>query len=277
MQINEIVANAVSQEPKDDCWFCQEKAKTTQLKNDETADPATSDSELEDPVTIPENNVDNDSTKLGTALGSEPSWSIENPLNGVSTAVVPAAHHCIPGEASLAKASALHDFMRKDGPYDFASDIGYNVNCAKNGVWLPGNYAVREGNVEFDKYTWTLHKPWFQMRYVKSAMEKAGGRMFHDAHRKYNGLVKQALLDIASLLHKPDAKTNCPICGNPLPKENQKNRPPFGLVNRLNRVSDDHRGMLKAPTPETVTSGYFTSSKGRDVVLGLPIPPKPAT
>jgi endogenous inhibitor of DNA gyrase (YacG/DUF329 family) len=276
MEVGEIVANAVAHDSAEKCWFCEEEPKTENPANDETADPETSNAEVDEPAAVPENRVDNNSSKLGKALGSEPSWRIANPLKpGSTTAIVPAAHHCIPGEASLAQAAALHDFMRKDGPYNFSSDIGYNVNSAENGVWLPGNYAVREGNKEFDSKTWTAQPPWFLMKYVKLAMDTASGKMFHDAHRKYNSLAKQALLNIAGKLHKPDTKTNCPICKKKLSKENSKNRAPFGLVGRLNRVSGDHRRMLLTPTVKTVSTGYFTSSKGRDVVLGIPVPPQP--
>jgi hypothetical protein len=158
--------------------------------------------------------------------------------------------------------------MRKGGDYQFESDIGYGVNHANNGVWLPGNYAVREDNPEFDFKTWTQYLPAFQQTYVRSAMASASGRMFHDSHRKYNGRVKDTLNSIAAKLTKP-VKTNCPICDRPL--DDRKNRPPYGLVARLDFVSGEHRNMVVNPTAKTVTAGYFTSSKGGRVVLS-PLP-----
>jgi hypothetical protein len=266
MEIGEAIAvEAVAQDPKEDCWYCKQPGGENPV-NDEAADPDTSDAEL--PDLVPENAEGNDSSKLGKSLikhgKDEPKWEIDNPLKpGTSTKIVPAAHHCIPGEASLAQASALHDFMRKDGPNDFASDIGYNVNHANNGVWLPGNYAVRADNPEFNLKTWSAHAPSFQKTYVKRAMAEASGKMFHDAHRKYNGKVLGTLNSIAAKLTKPDKK-KCPICKAELNKG--KARPPFGLVGRLDFVSGKHRTMLLSPTPTTVEAGYFTSSKGRDVV-----------
>lgn len=264
MEIGESIATrAVETHDNEDCWYCKETSKMKDPKNDETADPDTSDTETPDGI-IPENLETNSSSKLGSALGDAPNWSIDNPLKpGHSTKIVPAAHHCIPGEASLAKASTLHVFMRKGGQYNLESDIGYNVNSRENGVWLPGNYAVREDNDEFDRKTWTLHAPAFQKAYVRSAMQTASGKMFHDAHRKYNGKVLGTLNGIASKLCKPDKK-KCPICNQPLHKG--MTRPPFGLVKRLDFVSNEHRKMLLSPTKETVEAGYFTSSKGRDVV-----------
>jgi len=68
-----------------------------------------------------------------------------------------AAHHLIPAQESLKRATGMHDFMVKKGtPENVAngkaittipggivySDVGYGVNGSENGVWLPGNYAV---------------------------------------------------------------------------------------------------------------------------------------
>ena len=263
MEVGEIVAKAIAQDKEDDCWFCEELPKGD-LKNKEKADPEDSNSV----DNVPENKEDNNSSLLGSALiksgKDRPKWKIKNLLKPKKLSlVVPAAHHCIPGEASMAKATTLHKFMRGGTHYD--SDIGYDVNDAQNGVWLPGNYAVREENDEFNNKTWTKQTPKFQRDYVKLAMNKASGKMFHDAHRKYNGLVKTCLEGIANKLSKPK-KGKCPICK----KDEKKKRPPYGLVGRLHGVSGDHRQMLVAPTKKTVGNGYFTSSKGRDVVLGKP-------
>jgi len=266
MQIGEAIAvAAVKQDPKEDCWFCKEEPKSEKKKTDLKANPDTSAAEV--PDAVPENKEDNNSSTLGSNLigagQKEPKWKVKNLLKpGKTSAVVPAAHHCIPGEASMAKATTLHDFMREGGPHDYESDIGYDINDAKNGVWLPGNYAVREGNPDFNSKTWTLQTPKFQMDYVKLAMDKASGKMFHDAHRTYNGKVKGTLVSIANKLKKPK-KGKCPICEKP----EQKKRPPYGLVNRLHGVSGSHRTMLEAPSKKAVLGGYYTSSKGRDVFL----------
>jgi hypothetical protein len=154
MEIGEAIAvSAVEKHEHEDCWYCKEASKVKDPKNEEAADPDTSDSETPDGI-IPENLETNSSSTLGRALADAPSWVIENPSKpGHPTRIVPAAHHCIPGEASLAKASALHNFMRKGGPDNLESDIGYNVNSGENGIWLPGNYAVRDDNDEFDRKT----------------------------------------------------------------------------------------------------------------------------
>jgi hypothetical protein len=68
-------------------------------------------------------------------------------------AVVCAAHHLIPAQASLREVPGLLDYvvskhvsqpLKKKAPHTgkLWSDIGYDVNGTQNGVWLPGNYGV---------------------------------------------------------------------------------------------------------------------------------------
>ncbi|MBL8344152.1 MAG: AHH domain-containing protein [Rubrivivax sp.] len=76
-------------------------------------------------------------------------------VDGHAYPVTCAAHHLIPAQASLKKATALHKWMvykKKPEPVGGAgggsvsgsvwADVGYDVNGVENGVWLPGNYAV---------------------------------------------------------------------------------------------------------------------------------------
>lgn len=241
-------------ENKGPCWFCKEEPKGS-LKNKESADPDTSDSDDEDGA--PENDVSNCSSALGNNLGDEPDWVIRSPENvAAPSPIVPAAHHCIPGEASLAKATSLHHFMREGGPMKLSSDIGYDVNGKANGVWLPGNYAVRPGQHGWTK-KWGNFATSFKNEYSRRAMKKAN-RQFHDAHVSYNNKVLKTLEAMVAKLGKP--KKNCPVCG----KEYNRTRPPYGLVGRLNGVSSQHRRMLvgmSARTKKYVQNGYYTSSR----------------
>jgi endogenous inhibitor of DNA gyrase (YacG/DUF329 family) len=262
-QIGESIAVIIgnqSAEATSPCWFCEEDASGRELVNNEVADPDTSDA---DPVDlVPENNEQNSSSELGTNLGSRPKWHIPNPLNeSESTEVIPGAHHCIPGGASLAKATDLHKFMRKGEHY--RSDIGYNVNDKENGVWLPGNYAVRSDAAEFNYKTWSAQTTMFQNQYVLYAVQRSGGRQFHDAHRKYNRLAKKSLLALAGKMKLPTDEA-CPVCEK---KKEQKDRSPFGLVGRLHKISREYRAMLQSPTARTVQAGFYTSSKMKKIFV----------
>jgi hypothetical protein len=237
------------------CWYCSEPL-TGDAVNKETADPDATDDEDEDAV--PENDSDNNAGILGGNLGDEPEWTIKALHSTVDnpSPVVPAAHHCIPGEASLAKVKTLHKFMRKGGPLKLASDIGYDVNDAANGVWLPGNYAVRPGKFGWRK-KWSGFDRKFKDEYASRAVDAARSQ-FHDAHVSYNTKVRKALEALVDKLGKP--KDKCPVCK----KELTATRPPYGLVGRLNCISSQHRGMLSpisARTKRYVAAGYYTSSR----------------
>lgn len=248
------IGDAAFSQKKGQCWYC-EKEPTGDLVNKEKADPDTTDSESTDECA--ENDVDNNSSNLGQNLGSQPTWNILHPVNNTdNTTVLSAAHHCIPGEASLAKAKTLHRFMRIGGPFKYVSDIGYDVNSKANGVWLPGNYAVRPGQYGWNK-KWSGYQSKFKNEYSKRAMDKAK-RQFHDAHVSYNTKVRKSLETLASRLGKP--KDKCPVCKKAL----EKNRPPYGLVGRLDWISNAHRRMLinlSKKSIKHVQNGYYTSSR----------------
>ena len=50
-----------------------------------------------------------------------------------------AAHHLIPGKASMGNAKALHRFVEEG---EICCNLGYSVDGNENGVWLPGLHAV---------------------------------------------------------------------------------------------------------------------------------------
>jgi hypothetical protein len=190
----------------------------------------------------------------------------EDPIDeGEKTNVVPAAHHLLPGGASVNKATILHKYMVWKGknPKNFVGPIGYDINCRQNGVWLPGNYAVRK-DTDFEK-NWGKFKDPFKNAYALAAMKKSGNLQLHDAHPAYNGNVKKTLVEVGKKL---DAmwtdRTKCPVCKKKL--ENQGD-PPYGLLGRLHRLSGEHKKALIFPRSNTkaIASGYYTSSR----VLGV--------
>ena len=250
------IAVGMIKSDKGDCWYCKEKPKSDNLKNDEDADPDTSTAETVDAV--PENDEKNDATKLGTNLGNKPSWVISCPDRNIDTVVLSAAHHCIPGNAAFKNATTLHRFIRKGGKLKLSSDIGYSINHENNGVWLPGNYNVRVGKEGYTD-TWGKMKGKFKESYSERAMDKARVQ-FHDAHSDYNKNVLQTLKKVAGKIGKPT--DICPFCGSDL----EEARPPYGLVGRLDFVSRQHKRMITSihakqkKKKKYVKAGYYTSS-----------------
>ncbi|HYD52537.1 MAG TPA: AHH domain-containing protein [Gemmatimonadaceae bacterium] len=241
-QIGEAVAVDATAPNTGDCWYCKEKPpEEVQNKMDES------------PSGDAENGLRNCAATLGVNLGKRPKWKIAVPHDkSKRTPVVPAAHHLIPGNASLKKATALLKFMCKGQVVE--SDIGYDVNGKGNGVWLPGNYGVNPLATHF-KMKWTAYNK--QDDYAILAMDQANAQ-FHDAHPEYSSNVLATLRSIANKLAK-EPKDKCPVCD----KKKEKKRPPYGLVGRLNFVSGQHEQMLLSPRTKKkyVTAGYFTSSR----------------
>jgi hypothetical protein len=251
------------------CWFCEEKP-TSQVTNDEDESPTSPEGSAESA----ENGESNDASKLGANLGSRPKWTIGHKVgagdpiqDGSQTEIVPAAHHLLPGNASVNKAAALHKYMLWKGknPLQLIGPIGYDINAAANGVWLPGNYAVRK-ETDFNKNWGDFADP-FKEAYARAAMKSAGDLQLHDAHPAYNSNVLRTLIDVAKKLDELwEDRSACPVCKRKL--ENH-NTPPYGLVSRLNRLSGEHKKALifTRENKKAISNGYYTSSRVLTVYL----------
>jgi hypothetical protein len=179
---------------------------------------------------------------------------------------VQAAHHCIPGVAALENSDLYKTYMNegdkvqtKKATYEIAVNIGYCVNGAHNGVWLPGNYAIREDNpANPKKKNWgDIADPDFKMLYTAAVMRKCDGKQFHDAHPTYNSKVKGTLNKIcqALVVHQD----NCEECKG---KNGKKIPPPYKIKLRLYKLSGWLKGILIGPM-QGWKDPYFASSKVR--------------
>lgn len=246
-QVGETIAILVATRDKDEpCWACKEEPEEKR-KNELDEDP---------PSSKEENDVKNNSSKLGRALGGRPSWTINVPhpdgegAGHVSQAVVPGAHHLIPGNESMKRVPKILDLIESRRG-KIKADIGYDINAATNGVWLPGSYGVSTTSPLGTK--WSNYD--YKEEYALAAMGKAGAQ-FHDRHPKYSGKVKSTLRSLADkiTLLRPE---KCGICKEKL---SDKARPPYGLVGRLNRLSRIYRSFLHGPTRKwPVETGFSTS------------------
>jgi len=192
-----------------------------------------------------------------------------------------AAHHCIPAQASL-KNHKILQYMCKKGKSNklkgttYSSgkvwaNVGYDVNGSQNGIWLPGNYAVAGGtggigawtkNNDSDNevgapglpsklLTRSRHEVSFDNRkwlYVSKAVNKLPGQ-FHDAHPDYSKEVAKILTKIwenyNSLREEKVVNKKCEECKKRATKIKELGLPtPFGLVDRLNKVSDKFKNLL---------------------------------
>jgi hypothetical protein len=188
-------------------------------------------------------------------------------LKGGPYPFIQAAHHLIPGVASLENSDLFKTYMNegdkvttKSKPprkYTIAVNIGYCVNGAHNGVWLPGNYAIREKNPANPKEAnWgDVKDADFKWNYTIAAIKKCEGRQFHDAHGKYNSKVKGTLNKICkALIFHQD---HCGTCAN---NSGKKVPPPYTIKLRLYGLSKWLKGLLTGPISGW-KDPYFTSSK----------------
>jgi len=156
-----------------------------------------------------------------------------------------AAHHLIPGNGSLMgdSPSQLFKFMRRNSwvkgekhKRKISKNIGYCVNGAHNGVWLPGNYAIRAKNPEVRKSWSKLLKKddkdgthWCYDYMIAAVCEV--GRQFHDSHSFYNKEVKAMLGKLATVL-TDHVDTDCKNCKGP------DILPPYKVKKQLYAMSD---------------------------------------
>jgi hypothetical protein len=220
-------------------------------------------------------------------------------INGKLTkwSVVCAAHHCIPAQEAL-KPSDLLPWLTKNeetckikpgknvkpkvGKVKY--NVGYNVNGAQNGVWLPGPYAMKGVWRTLSAYPATLseqpdtenedpnvpdiHSSHYaaplestQFDYAVQAMNLASAQ-FHDRHKDYSDVVLRSLNQIAKrlqLFSDINAGKCCDKCAQRI-KNDKSIPPPYSIVVRLNQSSKRLRHYLEG-TPFVWNKMLFTSER----------------
>ncbi|MCU0634209.1 MAG: AHH domain-containing protein [Gemmatimonadaceae bacterium] len=176
-----------------------------------------------------------------------------------------AAHHLIPGKASLKPSTLYKKFMVKGAKLSVAgkkftlrTHIGYNVNGNHNGVWLPGNYAIRTASVG---KSWSAASATWQWDYADQVIDKARGQ-FHDAHTHYNKNARAALDAVGlALINHIEAGT-CTHCKG---RKSGKLEPPYVLKKRLYAVSGFLRAAVRSRPPKW-RYPWFTSDRFRTLM-----------
>jgi len=196
-----------------------------------------------------------------------------------------APHHLIPGNESLSRSdivSYLGDEkviknFAKGGQESFIKDgqsIGYDVNCAENGVWLPSPYALSMKNewpsddgkkriLKMKGKEYVNVAASFQKAYVAAAIEESGNRQFHMRHKDYSEQVKDVLDGIALKLDNM-ADGDCKVASDS--EENDLLDAPRGLTARLNVLSAQLKALLIGPVWH---EGYYGDDKLMSEYLAL--------
>lgn len=254
----------------EDCYFCNYKEEIEERDND-CDDDFDEDAHVGVVADGKGLKHKNDSGKLGTNCSTtEPDelW-VEGDDLPISLPVCFAAHHIIPGNGSL-KISKLFgdDEIGIKIKGKAKGNVGYDVNNAVNGVWLPGNYAFstikpdpkKKGSLWGTKgggltEYFGIDEP---LSYASAAIEFSG-HQFHDAHEDYNSkIVLKALNAIYNKLRKTKKVPWCPNA----PKHDAKTAPLYDLVNRLASLSLRLHKMLAFPAKNWKVN-VFTSDFSR--------------
>ncbi len=195
--------------------------------------------------------------------------------DGTARRYTVAAHHLIPGEASLAP-SKLFNYMYKKKPgsgtvdvrigdqtktFKIERHIGYNVNGAHNGVWLPGNYAIRKATSPRRGISWEplyAVDPDWCFRYMAASVAKTSGQ-FHDSHGEYSGNVLNWLEKVTTALmnHIPTCQEDC--------KSKDKLLPPYAIKQRLYLLSAFLRIQLRGH-PSAWKLPWITSDRFKPLI-----------
>jgi A nuclease family of the HNH/ENDO VII superfamily with conserved AHH len=219
----------------------------------------------------------NNGKKLGVNLGGKENTRIKVSYPGSASPKEEdlqwAPHHLIPGNASL-KNSAVVPYLGasnvikafgsgskiKDG-----QTVGYDVNDAANGVWLPSPYALSM------KGKWPTD-PAGKNAYVEAAIDSTGGsRQFHMCHGTYSNSVREVLEEIGEKLKLITTNNVCPKAKA---QDSDKFDAPLGLKPRLNAVSSRLRRITSGPvwqppfTDDTLVPAYV-AKKGIKKTAGL--------
>jgi len=218
----------------EDCYFCRSKEPPKEEENVVDDDP---DEDSDFPGLMARGiKFKNDASKLGRALGGSPRHK-KVTIDGKRYSSSVAAHHLIPGNASLKKSKFFKHkkYIWTEGKAK--GNIGYDVNSEPNGVWLPGNYAVRP---------WSGRPGSFQRDYAFESIE-AWNAQFHDAHRAYSDEVRKALDAVYNKLAYNE-NIVCPEASKKKNERPEEKNPLYPLVARFHTISQRMKRKLVFPT-----------------------------
>jgi len=166
------------------------------------------------------------------------------------TRINAAAHHLIPGDSAMAKVPDLEAWTSAT-PGQIQEDIGYSIDCAQNGVFLPrypdlfveqkGKPNPEETGRLGERYgIWSKLNPDWQTAIAYKIMGDTRLQMHQTSHgakyisepgKTYDSEAKEACQHVADIATATAAA--CPIEG---PK-GKPFSPPYGLVKLINSKS----------------------------------------
>lgn len=199
-----------------------------------------------------QHDLKNAASKLGKNLGGKPEPTVQ--VNGKSYNVTVAAHHLIPGNASLKPSSIVEYISKSKGK--IAENIGYNVNSAANGVWLAGWYAISGWGAL------RMSDPDFCSHYVEACIRDTRSQ-FHDTHGEYSNEVLNKLEELVVQVRNT-GQALCDECKK-IKENDGLLPPPYGVVKELDKISGSLR--KKVTAVKKWTAPLITSTTWRNLII----------
>lgn len=255
MEGGESIA-AAADKCSDDCPFCSEEQflgyrtkygnlkKETRLgTNLRSANDVTSEEGVGNVYPLPGGN--------DRTIGWEAKAGV---LENFTVKLAAAPHHLIPGKASMDK-SNLETWTR-ESKGRIKEDIGYNIDCAQNGIFLPHLPEIyftryKEGTkIRMSEYygqTWTglslsakesigflvMGETLLQMHYT----DHDDPYVHMDNETTYDSEAKQECNQLADLMRLKALQAKCK-------DDDGKVKPPYSLVNRINAKSNKLKAQI---------------------------------
>jgi hypothetical protein len=176
-------------------------------------------------------------------------------LEDFSVELAAAPHHIIPGDASM-EPSRLETWTCSDKGGKIKEDIGYNIDCAENGIFLPHLPEIyftrhapgtKQPMAKYYGQTWrklsdsakgsigdlVMIETMLQMHYTDHSAPYA----HVDPDMNYDDECKKECNDLADLMELFADNAQCADSDGKLP-------PPYELVVRINAASSEVRGRI---------------------------------
>lgn len=192
---------------------------------------------------IPAPKTKNNSTTLSSNLDADSKHltPIKIQVNGNDHTAQFSAHHLIPGNEAWPN-SNLYKWVDKR-PGHIIGDIGYDVNCAENGVDLPSHSSVSGWRAKEATPAGMVFQKDFAFACMEADSEK---RQFHDRHAAYSNFVIKVLNKVAKKLEPIENEITPPGCTDENCSAGEKKpfAPPYALNARLDAIAQRLEGYL---------------------------------
>lgn len=247
MQVSLGVAPGVIAPCSDDCPFCKdEKYLGYKTKHGELKDEKVLEKSLQTSTEITSDKKVGNIYPLPGGSDSTIGWEAKpGTFEDFSVKMAAAPHHIIPGKASMAPSRLEEWTCESKGK--IREDIGYSIDCAQNGIFLPHlpeiyftryKTGTKTKQSKYYGQTWTDLSPSAKESIGFLLMGETSLQMHYTDHSaafpgsadSYDDICKGLCNELADLITSYYSSATCK-------DSDDKVAPPYSVVNRINSYS----------------------------------------